>query len=301
MPRAIRFLLLGLCCAGLLPLRPQAEPQYVNMIDGIGLVDYSRPRDLTVGDWAQYHMTGSSEMGMKDDYVITVLIGGEERFWGDEGFWLETWTEISGRPASVVASLTSYSIFDDSLAAQNLQNYARKLVTEMDVDGNAVQQIRKRADGSLRQRGAPQASIEWYTDTLGTDTVMVPRGTFQCLKVRVRHGVRASVESGDSTFENEVEEHRTRYLSRQIPVTSTVREDVEKWIRRRAWKAGESRGAPMLTREHSQGTARLLDYGTGLAPRLVPVEFRKSLRRQQPARNTTPAKGTRRTAPRKTG
>jgi hypothetical protein len=294
MRRAIPLMILGLCALLLLPLPRRAAPQTANTIDGIGLVDYTKRPDFTVGSWAQYRVTGQSAMGLSDDYVVTLLIGGEERFWGEDGFWIETWTDRKGRPPSAVASLMSYAIFDDSSAVQNLQYYARKLVTDTDLEGNAIQDIRIRPRDVLRQRregGVFTTAIQWHRDTLGPDTVMVPRGNFDVVKVRLRFGARGTSEMGDSTQENEVEEHRTIYMTRNIPITSMVREDIEKWIRRRTWKAGQSQNAPLIVREHSEGSARLLDYGVGLKPRMVPAEYRRPLKRQDTAPVAAPKRG----------
>jgi hypothetical protein len=240
-----------------------------------------------VGQWVQYRVVAESQNGAKDDYITTVLIGGEEVFWGDEGFWLETWTEPKNDRPNYIASLMSYSIFRDSEAHKHVQEYARKLVTEMDLEGRPIQQVRRTSSNAVRSRPAPEG-ITWQRDTLGTDTVMVPRGTFVCQKVRLRRGVRATVDVGDSTVLNETEEQRTMYKTLDIPITSIVKEDIEKWIRRKAWRAGESESALLLTLEHSKGAARLIDHGEDLTPLMVPEQFRKSIRKT-PARSATPA------------
>src|SRR5437667_8431576 len=66
-------------------------------VDGIGLIDYSKKPDLHVGSWVKYHVKAKSDKGAVDDYSVTMLIAGEEKFWGEDCFWLETWTEIPGQ------------------------------------------------------------------------------------------------------------------------------------------------------------------------------------------------------------
>jgi hypothetical protein len=80
-----------LCAAALLPTGLNAAA--VKQVNGIGLVDYRRKPDFKVGDWVRYHITGTNMTGDKDDYLVTVLIAGEESFWGEDGFWVETWTD----------------------------------------------------------------------------------------------------------------------------------------------------------------------------------------------------------------
>src|SRR5437867_4286441 len=152
MRRAIRILVLGVSFVVLLSGRLGAGPQTVNMMNAIGLIDYSREPDFHVGSWIKYHLTGSSELGMVDNYTVTVLIAGEERFWGEDCFWVETWTEPASGGGRAVATLMSYAIFDDSLPVPHLQLYARKMIYEVSDDGRPVQNVMKRPTGSLTSR-----------------------------------------------------------------------------------------------------------------------------------------------------
>src|SRR5262249_10125138 len=76
-----------------LALLPAASTASMGPIDGIGLIDYSSPPDFRVGTWAKYHIVGHSQMGLEDDYFVTVIIAGEEEFWGERCFWVETHTD----------------------------------------------------------------------------------------------------------------------------------------------------------------------------------------------------------------
>ena len=69
------------------PARAQ-EP----LIDAAGMLDYLRPPNFQIGTWVKYHVTSKSLRGYEDDYMVTVLAAGEEVFWGEPCFWLETWT-----------------------------------------------------------------------------------------------------------------------------------------------------------------------------------------------------------------
>ena len=113
-----------------------AASQSVNFINGVGLIDYTSHPVLKPGAWVKYHVTGASQMGSKDDYDVTVLIPGEERFWGEDCFWVETWTEQKGKPPMAVATLISYDVFTDSLPTIRSQYYLRKSIDGMTPDGS---------------------------------------------------------------------------------------------------------------------------------------------------------------------
>jgi len=80
-------------------------------------------------------VSGSAMLGMDDQYTVTVLIAGEEEWWGEKCFWLETWTDHGGKFPDRTASLISYAIFDDSLADERLQMYRRKLISGVEEGG----------------------------------------------------------------------------------------------------------------------------------------------------------------------
>src|SRR5205823_4498459 len=99
---------------------PALAQEQVNRIDGVGMLDYSTGRsEFKLGNWAKYHVTAKSDLGVVDDYTVTVLIAGEEHWWGEDCFWVETWTDAAGQSPRSTATLMSYAIFDDSLALQH--------------------------------------------------------------------------------------------------------------------------------------------------------------------------------------
>lgn len=299
--RLLAPLALGLALAVTAVPAP-AQEQVVNAINGIGLVDYSRKPDFKIGDWVRYRMAGSSLMGMRDDYTVTVLIAGEEDFWGDPGVWIETWTEFPGRPPEAVATLMSYSIFGDSLAVPRMQMYMRKTINSIDDQGRPVQQVIKRASQSLKSRNVAPRPPQWDVDTLQADTVITPRGTYAVVPVEIRQGTGVEQTVGDSAFYNEQRENRVIHYTPQVPITHVAREDVESIVSRRSYMIGRSKeGAPMRLREKANGTARLVDFGHGLEPRLLPQRYRRTIAEQArlaesgpaPARATSARTGTR--------
>jgi len=288
MRRAISLILIALPVAALLPLRSDGAAQRVTTVNGIGLIDYTRPARFKVGDWVKYHVTGSSELGEVDDYDVTVLIAGAERFWGEDCFWVETWTGVGDRSPISVATLMSYSAFGDSAWLQNFQKYARKTIHEVHEDGTPIQTVMRRIN-TLNRRDAIKRDVTLRADTLGADTVQVARGLFQCTKVVMRQGVGMNAERSDSTTRDEVRENRTLYYTLRVPITSVVREDIENLIMRKTWKAGESEKAVVLTRERALGIARLVDFGSGgLTPQITPEYARRGIAgaaRETPTRN----------------
>ena len=289
MLRATRLLAISLICGAFLPALLVATEQPVNMINGIGLIDYSRKPSFKVGSWTRYRVTGSSELGMVDDYTVTVVIAGEEKFWDEDCFWVETWTEPKNGPPVTVATLMSYAIFGDTLAVPHMQLYSRKIITEVDPEGRPNQVVTKRSSGSLRSRKPVADRTSWYVDTLGRESVTAPRGTFDCLKISMRQGIATTTDVSDSTIRTEVRDDRVIYMSDRVPITGIVREDIGSSILRKTWKIGQSENAPTRTLEDAKGTAWLVDFGEGQAPQLVPEASRHKIRESLPARTQSPA------------
>lgn len=271
MRRAIAVLALLLAGAALLAWGVFAQSQPATRVNAIGFIDYSRPPDFKVGDWVRYHVTGESELGMRDDYELTILISGEELFWGDSCFWVETWLAPRGGSPTTIATLMSYSIFRDSMPVQRLQMYQRKQVNEIDDRGNPVEVVMEPAPSILRSRSLFKTPLQWDVDTLGRDTVITPAGNFDGLKVQIRQGTASTRSFGDSSRYDEVRENRTMWLDPRVPITHTARESVENIVARRTWMIGRSsEGSPLLLRERGLGSARLIATGSNGEARLTP-------------------------------
>src|SRR5207249_1806295 len=122
----------------------------------------------------------------------------------------------------------------------------------------------------------------WLVDSLGRDTVQVPRSVFQCAKLKLEEGVAATADYADSSTRTEVRDTRWVYMTPVVPITHLAREKIENSVKHKSWLIGHSQeGTPMLLVGLSQGDARLVDYGTGLESGLVPAKFRKSFRQQE--------------------
>jgi len=262
-----------------------ARAQGQASFNGIGLIDYSTKPTFKVGDWARYRMKGSSEMGMSDDYTLTVLIAGEEDFWGDPGFWVETWLDVPGQPARTQASLVSYTIFADTSAIQRLLLYTRKMITMLNDDGTPKIDINRPTTGTLKARHDVKNPVSWSRDTLGRDTVSAGGKTYAATKVLMRQGKAVTQAAGDSTIYTELREDRTSWYAREVPITHLVREDIETTSSRKTWMIGRSGDAtPLNIRDRGTGTALLLDYGSsGKTARLLPERYRKSIAAQNAA------------------
>jgi hypothetical protein len=259
--------------------RAWAAVQGVDILNGIGLIDYaSRPR-FKVGSWVKYHVTGHSEMGASDDYTVTILIAGEERFWGENCFWVETWLQTRNEPMRAVASLMSYDVFTDSLPSIRMQYYMRKSIDgATDVNGELSEQVVRHPVSTLRNRSAAESGQDVVVDTLGADTVLVPPGAFHCRLIRYDQGKAASLDQRDSTVRTETRETRVTYYSPDIPVTGLARETVDRSIKRRTWAIGRSQEAsPLNTMDHALGEARLIAFGEGLKSQILPEGRQKSL------------------------
>jgi len=287
MRRATRVFALAALMAAFFALPAPATEFVVEHVNGIGLLDYSHPQNFKVGDWVRYHMTGSSQMGMRDDYDLTVLIAGEEEWWGERCFWVETWTDARGRPPETAATLMSYAIFGDTLAIQHMQLYQRKTFSGVVVNGALEENITKPALSVFKSRTLFRRPLMWDVDTLEADTVQTPMGLLHARKVSIKQGTGATATIGDSTVYNETRENRMSWYCRDVPLTHVAKEDVENIISRKTSMIGRStQGGPLIVRERGTGVARLLAYGHGLAPRMVPADRRIATSAATPSRRT---------------
>ena len=290
MRRAVRLSLLALSLVVLLPAAAFAR----DAVDGAGMIDYHRPADLKVGTWVKYRMQSSSLQGYKDDYTITILIAGEEEWWGEPCFWVETWTQDAGERKLQQASLLPYSMFGDSMATKHVTWFLRKSISGLGPDGTPQQVIHRRDEGELTLRAGakPQTEpVEMSRDTLGRDSTSVPAGRYpDCTKIRSLNRIVEQVTKGDSSIYYERNEERMLYMTRQVPITSLARDDVDDHQLGRSWRLGESQKAGELkTLERARGSLVLVETGTGgLTPELVPEKYRRPLREQEAAQKAAP-------------
>jgi len=282
MRRAIAALSLLLALAALDAPRSRADTSAI--MNGIGLIDYRHKPEFKIGDWVRYQMKSHSELGASDNYELTVMIAGEEDFWGDPGFWVETWVDMPGVPPQTRASLVSYEIFSDTVATQRLLLYTRKMISMLNEDGTAKMDINKPSASTLKARREVQNPIRFTLDTLGTDTVMTPKGTFKPIKVLMKQGTGATQMVGDSSLYTEVRENRTSWYTLEVPITHLAREDIESINAHKSWLTGRSGDAlPLAIRDRGLGSARLIDFGHGASARLVPERLRHTIAQQAAA------------------
>jgi len=278
MRRAMLWLLLS--CL-LIPTAAAAD----TVINGVGLIDFMHKPNFKVGDWVRYRLQGKTDKGQPIDQRVTLLIAGEERFWGDDCFWVETSTQDVGKPAVIaIASLLSYSVFTDSLPQVRMKMYVRKQITDVNEEGQGVEFLVRQGINALRDRATHGAQIPWSVDSLGSDTVSTPAGFYACDKLRYREGIAETADRTDSTVRTEYLEARTVYMNHKIPITHIAREETETTAKRTEWAVGHSDApsAPALI-ARAFGDARLEAYGTGMTASLVPENVRRSIREQEMA------------------
>lgn len=262
------------------------------LMNAIGLVDFGHPPDFKVGSFATYHIQAMSALGVADDYTMTVLIAGEEHWWGEDCFWIETITTTPKGGNSAVASLMSYDVFKDSLGLQNMQLYVRKVVNGLAENGDPLQEIYKRPASTLKVREPAKPAFRLLTDTLGSETIQTDKGEFACTKVQMTQG-RSQTGAGslgrdphhpvqgpqaDSSDYLELKEIRTSYMTPRVPITHIAREDILQKLSRRAWKIGKSSEAtPMVTLDETHGSATLVDFGENRKSAILPASMQKTL------------------------
>ena len=295
MRRATLGLIAALALIAALPRSGSAVDDQT--IDGTLMVDFGRAPSFKVGSWVRYHCVANSKLGYHRNYVLTLLVAGEEDLWGDRCFWLESWTDNEGKEGpGIAASLVSYSAFGDTAAKSHATWFIRKMVTgpngpapgEPDVslwtrDNEEI----KRRRSELPKDAATTRGTTY--DTLGVDTVAVPRGAYRGPVVRERNRVISELMKGDSTYHQEREEIRTRKLSWDVPITHMVREDVVDTQHRRGWITGHSSEGKEEELEKGVMQTIVIDYGTGgLEAKAVPARLRMTIE-QQKARQTNAA------------
>ncbi len=259
-------------------LLPGSGLAQITQTDATALIDYQRKPDFKIGTWVKYRTQSHSLQGYEDDYTITILVAGEEVFWGDPSFWLETWVERKKGEALYTATLISYSAFGDSMAALKPLWFTRKTIDSMDDEGRPEETVARRQASELKLRAAnyeADLKLIWnYHDTLGVDTTTVPAGSFRALKVKQTRPVAETVDQGDSTIYYERREVLTFYYTDQVPLTSFARVDIDNVQQGKSWMIGKSSDQPLNILERAQGASVLVGYGTsGVAPRVVPEAY----------------------------
>ena len=257
------------------------------LVDAFGSVDYAHGRSvIQVGSWVKFRLSGTGASGVTDEYTSTLLIAGEEEFWGEECFWVETHTRMSGGQLVPAATLVSFAIFDDSLAIPSANIYQRKRIAEADENGRPLQQLMLRAEGAVKSRdpSAP-GSPGWWTPS-GPTRCAPRRATSSAWWCAGEQGVGQTAQSTDSTQYTEIRKRRTTYISLDVPVTRAAREVFETETTRRTWLTGRSQDAgPLRIIERDSSTAELLDFGTsGVEALMVPEHLRRPLAEQRAAK-----------------
>ena len=262
------------------PIHAQSVERAPNLIDGVGMIDFAGTPNFGVGSWVKYRTHGSSLQGHQDDYTVTILIAGEELWWGEPCFWVETWTQ-KGETITRTATMMSYSAFGDTMATKHILWFFRKNVDGFDSEGRPLVVLYARDPSEMKLRMAnweDKSEVKVSYDTLGTETVTVPAGRFETTKIQKFRGVVQTAEQGDSTvyYRRGYTEHY--YRTRQVPIASIAKIDIDDKQEGKTWLAGQSDQGPLRMLERSQGTTELLEYGsTGLTPLLVPVSSRQAI------------------------
>jgi hypothetical protein len=267
-----------------LPVPPaSAAEQTPDVIDGAGLVNYMQRPRFRVGTWVKYRTIGRSLRGQVDDYTVTVLVAGEEVFWGEPCFWIETWTQKAGRSELAAASLVSYAAFGDTFAIKQPMWFIRKTINGTGENGQPDVNIVARDPGDFRARkqNLESSLTPIRVDSIGPDTTTVPAGHYKVFKVKQHQVTAATADQGDSTTYYEARFDRTFFYTPDVPLTNVARIDIDHHQLGKTWLAGHFDKSGLKTLERAQGETLLLGYGTsGLTPVLVPEAWRRSIDRK---------------------
>jgi hypothetical protein len=279
------LLILGSLLALALPLDSFAArvERPADIIDGAGMVNYMTRPTFKVGDWVKYHTTSTSEQGFKDDYTVTILIGGEEVWWGEPCFWVETRTQKAGDHERYTASLVSYAAFGDTMANNHIMWFIRKTINGVKNNNEPDIALYTRGKNEIQLRRAVWEKDDNppLVDSVGTEKVTVAAGSFDTHKVRRRYRNAETADQGDSSIYYRRQLDRTFFVTPKVPITNLARVDVDDHQEGKTWLAGKSDKGPLKTLERARGTTELIEMGSsGLPALLVPVALRKPIDRK---------------------
>lgn len=302
-PLARAALVLAACVLAVLaPARARAQAE---IIDAVGMVDFSTRPNFHVGSWVKYHTVGKSLLGHSDDYMTTLLVAGEEIAWGEPCFWIETWVD-RGAQSGVTATLVSYAAFGDTMSSSHLGWFLRKSINGVDESGRPDMTLATREENELRLR-----KVNWdaepgqaQLDTLGDETVTVPVGTYKTTKVVRSRGNGGTTDQPDSTIYYEQRIYETYYRNHEIPITGLVKMDIDDVQKGKSWAVGQFTRDSLKILERAQGTTTLVGMGRGdLIPKLVPERLRRPIadRKLVEATMDQPMEPTMRIMPRSVG
>jgi hypothetical protein len=269
----------------LLPANPPlAQVERVpDVIDGTGMVDFTQRPRFEVGTWLKYRTVGSSFRGHKSDYTVTILVAGEEVFWGEPCVWIESWTEKPGGRRLATASLLSYTAFGDTLAPKHVVWFLRKTINGYTPQGQPDITLYTRNINELKLRRVNYEENEdkVEVDSLGRDTTTTPAGRLEVLKVLRKRAHAETVEKGDSTVYYERRINRTYHYSHEIPLTSLAKIEIHDVQQGKTWLAGRFDASPFNVLELVEGATELIEHGSGgLTPLLVPEPARRTIDRR---------------------
>jgi hypothetical protein len=112
-------------------------------------------------------------------------------------------------------------------------------------------------------------------DSLGTETVTVPAGTFETRKWRHRSATAQSADQGDSTVYYRRQLDRVYYLTPKVPFTNLALIEVDDHQQGKTWQAGKFDQGPLHTLERARGRTELVGFGTsGVKALMIPVKSR---------------------------
>jgi hypothetical protein len=285
MRRAASLLILAAVLLPLLSVRAAGfdVERAPSIIDGSGFVNFMQKPHFTIGEWVKYRTVGQSLRGYHDDYTLTIMVAGEEVFWGEPCVWIETWTEPAEGKVNATASLVSYSAFGDTMADRHLMWFVRKTINGVTSEGKGDVSLVTRGAKELKLRAANWARDDnpIKSDSLGSDTTSVPGGSFDVKKVKREFATAETDEQGDSTVYYDRRTTRIFYYTPKVPITNLAKITLVDEQRGKTWLVGKFNKNPYNILERSEGTTHLIASGKeGLTPLLVPKEMRRPINRK---------------------
>lgn len=235
-------------------------------VSAVGLLDYTK-QNFKVGDWVRYRVDVSNDLGDEDLNYQEVRVVGTDTFRGEKCFWVETWYGADSVKAAYDLALVSFDVFKDPDSDLRYQMYVRMVLFGMDEEGipEIVELRPSSASGNPDLR-----PLRGTRDTVGIETVPTAKGKVAASLIRLDRKLRNPRQHADSTVNRITEMVRSSWTTRQVPVTSVVKE-VEVNVRKiQTYAVGQpSTSAPENMLETLYRTATAVDWGTGARSELL--------------------------------
>ncbi len=249
-------------------------------VSAVGTLDFSK-KNFKVGDWVRYRVDLSNDRGYEDMTYQEVRIVGEDTYRGEKCFWLETWHGRDSKKASYDLTLVSYDAFKDPDWDVRYKLYVRLVMFGSD-DQGIPEMLELRRSGV--NPDPDMTPLRGKRDTLDAESVPTAKGLLDARLVQLHRKIQNSRQTADSTVNRISDVVRRTWVTRKVPLTSTVKEEEVNKSLIHSYAVGQpSTSAPEILIATGFRTVTVVDWGTGATSELL-TTWRKNGGFMRPSR-----------------